>query len=166
MGSIQAAIFASIFAAGLGLGGSVAYRVQQYKIDELRLSIAESNNKSQEMLIQSAKQVKIIEENQLANAQRSEIEHEKVIQENNALSTKLHDAIEHYRMRHDNKTSCPDRVSKIDNTVVPAEPAATTDNAEGFNRILERDAKIADDNAEYAKKAYEWIQSIPKELRK
>ena len=166
MGSIQAAIFAAIFATGLAIGGTVAYKLQANKVTTLQLAIANANALGQQVLLEANKKVKLNEDAQAAKLTELETKHAESVNANIVLSNSLSTARAAYRLRTNNKPCSTNRVPKVGGAGVPEAASQTIDIPTGFDQVIDRDAAIADENTEYALRAYWWVQSLPPELKK
>ena len=158
MDYIQIAIFASLFALGAGMGGAATYKLEQNKVLSLKLAIEQANEQSERALLDATNKTNQTNMEQQQRIETIQIEHTKSLESIDSLSDQLRLARVQYNSNNARR-GCA--VPQADNTSVPTGTAAAIDNAER----LDRDAKIADENAAYAKAAYEWVQSIPKELR-
>ena len=157
MDYIQLAIFAGLFALGVGIGGATTYKLEQSKILNLKLAIEQANEQSQRALLDATNKTNQINIEQQQRIVSIQTEHAKSIESIDRLSDKLR--IARVQSNANNaRSSCA--VPEASDTSISKNATAPIDNA----ARLDRDAKIADENAAYAKAAYDWAQSIPTEL--
>lgn len=150
------AILAIVFSIGAGSGGLVAYKLQEAKVLAIELKIQQANDQSLAILMAAKQKVN--------EASIEALNLNKELDDANAIHVQT---INHYydalhtelakRVRSDNKTGCPDTLSSSLNTGKSKDSATKTRFSEEFSGFLEGQLKLADEAANYAWTAYEFV---------